>query len=353
MPLVPVARLRDLAVGMLTAVGTRPDDAELVGEALIDANLTGHDSHGVIRLLNYVDWVQQGSIDPTARACLLSRQQSTAVVDARWGWGQVAMMLTVETVIDLARGYGSGAVAVRRSNHIGRVAPYVAKIAEAGMVGLAITNANPAVAPYGGRRRVFGTNPIAWGVPRAGRRSPVVHDIATAGVAEGKLRVARAKGVRVAPGLLLDADGEPTENPDDFYAGGTLLPFGGHKGSGLSVLVQILGRGLAGAGPEGLGAHRGGNGPVVIALNISAFTDLETFTEATEAICTEIQATPPATGFDDVLLPGELEERTERERRAVGIPLPETTWSELQKLAADLGVGISMPTAAAGDVQRS
>ncbi len=338
MPTVPVARLRDLAVGLLAAVGARAEDAELVGAALIDANLAGHDSHGVIRLLNYVDWARQGSIDPNARAHVLSRQHSTAVVDGGWGWGQVGMMLAVETVIDLARNFGTGAVTVRRSNHIGRVAPYVAKIADAGMVGLALSNANPAVAPYGGRARVFGTNPIAWGVPRSGGRPALVHDIATAGVAEGKLRVARAKGLQVATGLLLDAEGEPTVEPDDFYTGGTLLPFGSHKGSGLSVLVQVLGRGLAGASPEALADHRGGNGPIVIALDIAVFTDLERFTESTDAICEQIQSTAPSAGFDDVVLPGETEERTERDRRAKGIPVPETTWSELQELGESLGV---------------
>jgi LDH2 family malate/lactate/ureidoglycolate dehydrogenase len=196
MPHLPAADLRRLAADLLEGVGARPADAAYVADSLIEANLTGHDSHGVIRLLHYCEWCGLGSIDPTAQPKVVSRRGATAVVDGGWGWGMVAMRLAVETVIELATASGIGAVAVRRSNHIGRVAPYVARIADAGMVGLAVTNANAAVAPFGGRSRLFGTNPIAWGVPRGDGQPPLVHDIATAVVAEGKLRVARAKGRR-------------------------------------------------------------------------------------------------------------------------------------------------------------
>jgi len=338
MPHVPATDLHRLAIGLLQGVGARPEDAAFVAESLVEANLTGHDSHGVIRLLNYCEWCGLGSIDPTARPSIVSRRGATATVDGGWGWGMVAMRLAVDTVIGLASEFGIGAVAVRRANHIGRVAPYVARIAEAGMVGLAVTNANAAVAPFGGRSRLFGTNPIAWGVPRGAGQPPVVHDIATAAVAEGKLRVARAKGEAVMPGLLLDPVGDPTVDPEDFYAGGTLLPFGGHKGSGLSVLVQILGRGLAGADPTALGAHRGGNGPVVIALDVAPFTDLDAFAAEVEAVCAGMKETAPAAGYDEVLIPGEPETRSRERRSAAGIPVAESTWRELRSLAERLGV---------------
>jgi uncharacterized oxidoreductase len=253
----------------------------------------------------------------------------------------VAMTLAVETAIELAREHGVAAVAVRRANHIGRVAPYVIRIAEAGMVGIAITNANPAVVPYGGKGRVFGTNPIAWAAPRGEGRAPVVHDIATAAVAEGKLRVARAKGEAVEPGLIMDAEGRPSVDPEDFYAGGALLPFGGHKGSGLSVLVQVLGRGLAGADPENLAAHRGGNGPVVLALDVGFFGPLAGFAAATDALCAEINGTAPAPEFDEVLLPGQPEERMREHRLAEGVPIADRTWDDLLSLAADKGVAIA------------
>ncbi|MDP9363608.1 MAG: Ldh family oxidoreductase, partial [Chloroflexota bacterium] len=265
---------------------------------------------------------------------------ATAVVDGGWGWGMVAMMLATETAIELAAEHGVAAVAVRRSNHIGRVAPYVIKIAEAGMVGVAVTNANPAVVPYGGKGRVFGTNPIAWAAPRGEGRRPVVHDIATAAVAEGKLRVARAKGEAVVPGLIIDGDGRPTVDPEDFYGGGALLPFGGHKGSGLSVLVQLLGRGLAGADPENLAAHRGGNGPVVLALDVGFFGPPAAFAAEADALCVEIQSTQPAPEFDEVLLPGEPEARMRERLLAEGVPIAERTWEDLLALATEKQVAV-------------
>ena len=338
MPHIPSERLRRLTEAALGAVGASTDDARLVADSLVEANLTGHDSHGVIRLLNYCEWCSAGSIDPTSRPRVLSRWGATAVVDGGWGWGMVAMTLAVETAIGLAAEAGVGAVAVHRSNHIGRVAPYVARIAEAGMVGVAVTNANPAVAPYGGTGRLFGTNPIAWGLPRGSGRAPLVHDIATAAVAEGKVRVARAKGETLPPGLILNVAGQPSVDPEDFYAGGALLPFGGHKGSGLSVLIQILGRGLAAADPESLATHRGGNGPVVIAIDVRPFADLDAFAAEADAVCDQITANPPADGVAEVLLPGEAEARSRLRRLAEGVPIADRTWNDLQTLAAELGV---------------
>lgn len=338
MPTIAAPDLDRFAADCLIAVGARADDAAVVAHALIAANLAGHDSHGAIRLLNYCDWCGLGTIDPAARPEVVSRHGATAIVDGAWGWGMVAMLLATETAVDLAAEFGVAVVALRRANHIGRVAPYVARVAEAGMVGLAVANANPAVSPFGGGGRVFGTNPIAWGVPRGGGLPPLVHDIATAAVAEGKLRVARAKGEPVAPGVILDAAGEPATDPEDFYAGGSLLPFGAHKGSGLSVLIQILGRALVGADPASLAAHRGGNGPVLIAIDTRPFTDPAAFAAEVDALCAEIRGVPPTAGFAEVLLPGESEERTRDHRLAAGIPVAARTWADLADLASSLGV---------------
>ncbi len=338
MPHVPAPELRRLAVDLLRGVGARSDDAEFIADSLIAANLAGHDSHGVLRLVHYCEWCGLGSIDPAARPEVVSRHGGTAVIDGGWGWGMPAMRLAVETAIDLAGEVGVGVAGVRRSNHIGRVAPYVARVAAAGMIGLAITNANAAVAPFGGRERLFGTNPIAWGLPRGEGREPLVHDIATAAVAEGKLRVARAKGEAVAPGVILDPAGLPTIEPEEFYAGGALLPFCGHKGSGLSVLIQLLGRGLLGADPATLSAHRGGNGPLVVAIDVRPFAPLAEFAAEVETFCAEMKAIAPLAGTDEVLLPGEPEERTRERRLAEGVPLPDQTWKELRGLAAKMGI---------------
>lgn len=334
----PHDHLRALAAAILEGAGTPPDLAEIVGNSLVDANLVGHDSHGVLRLPGYCGSLRAGDVIPDARATVLSQDRATAQIDGGWGWGQPAMKLATATAIDLAREFGLGAAVVKRCYHVGRVAPYVESVAKAGMIGIAMSNAGPAVAPYGGKDRVLGTNPFAWAMPRGEENPPLSFDIATAGIAEGKLRVARAKEQDVAPGLLVDRDGLPTTNPHDFFDGGAILPFGGHKGNGVSILAQMLGRGLAGMDTTGFDGPRGANGPIVIVLDVSAFGPLEHFAREVLAQSELITGSTPAEGFDEVLLPGDVELRTQRDRIANGIPIPDTTWSEITSLAAELGV---------------
>lgn len=332
--------LRRLMREMLEAVGTPAEAAAFVGDSLVDANLAGHDSHGVIRVLHYLEMVRAGAVEPTAEPALIGTDGATARVDGRWGWGQLSMRLATETALALARQHGLGAAAVVRSYHIGRVAPYVEQIAREGMIGLATANAGRAVAPYGSKDRVMGTNPIAWAVPRADGKPPICLDVATSSVAEGKLRVARAKGDPIAPGLILNSEGRPSIDPNDFYAGGALVPFGAHKGSGFSLLAQLIGVGLAEASPDILSAKRGGNGPFVLAIDIARFRPLEAFLGAIEAQAREVNAAGVAEGFDRVRLPGEPEVENRARRVTEGIPVPDRTWDDLVALARELGVTV-------------
>jgi uncharacterized oxidoreductase len=166
---------------------------------------------------------------------------------------------------------------------------------------------------------------------------PLVLDFATSGVAEGKLRVARAKGLMVAPGLLRDAEGRETQDPADFYVGGALETFGLHKGSGMSMMIELLARGLGGVDPTLPGDH-GHNGTLVIALNIPAFAPAAEFSGAAERLAAQVAATPPLAGVDRVLMPGEPERLTRAARLAQGIPIPDQTWDELVELGAMLNV---------------
>jgi uncharacterized oxidoreductase len=208
------------------------------------------------------------------------------------------------------------------------------------MIGIAMANAAPAVAPYGGRKRILGTNPIAWAAPRADGKAPICLDVATSQLAEGKLRVARSKGETVAPGVIVDIDGTPSIDPNDFYDGGSLLTFGAHKGSGISMLAQIIGRGLAGLDPSDMTGPRGVNGPFIIAINISPFVTLAHFLEETEEQCRVIKESAPAADFDEVLLPGEPELANRRIREVNGIPIPDPIWESLAEVASALGVTI-------------
>ncbi len=341
MPDIHAPALHRLASELLCAVGTERATAHIVADSLINANLAGHDSHGVLRLPSYLAGASQGHVQPGAVATLASESGATAIVDGAYGWGQPAMWLATRAAIDRAREHGLGAAVVHRSYHIGRVAPYVEAIASEGMIGQAMANAAPAVAPFGGRARVMGTNPFAWAVPRAEGSPPICLDVATAGIAEGKLRVARARGFPVPVGNIVDRDGRPTTEPGDFYAGGALLAFGGHKGSGISLLAQFVGRGLAGMDPSAYDGPRGVNGPFILAIDIARFTDLDTFRAGAEAQCEAVTGCLPAEGVDAVLLPGqpELAMRAIRERE--GVPIPDSTWAELEALAREWNVPIS------------
>ncbi len=338
MPAVAAEPLRVFAGAIIEAVGTPAQVARIVGDSLVDANLAGHDSHGVLRLVGYIRSVRTGDIRPPVAPVLARRDRATACIDGGYGWGQPSMLLATETAIELAREFGVGVAVVQRCYHIGRVAPYVESIARAGMIGMAMSNAGPAVAPYGGRARVLGTNPFAWAMPRGEGRPPLSFDIATAGTAEGKLLVARSNGAQVAPGLIVDTEGEVSTDPEAFYAGGALLPFGGHKGYGFNVLAQMLGRGLAGMDTTGFDGPRGANGPVVIAIDVGPFAAPDHFAAEIEAQCELIAGSPPMSGFEKVQLPGDPELAIRAQRLAAGIPIPDRMWDDLRALAADLGV---------------
>ncbi|MGH2548554.1 MAG: Ldh family oxidoreductase [Thermomicrobiales bacterium] len=335
--------LRQVALGTLLAVGTHPDDAARVAESLINGNLTGNDSHGVIRLPLYINDAQLGHVQAAARAEVIRRKGATATIDAHIGYGQPGMWLATDVAIEIVRDLGVATTAVQNSYHIGRVAPYVESIARAGFIGIALANCAPAVAPFGGRGRVFGTNPFAWAVPRANGQDPLCHDIATAAIAEGKLKVARAKGSSVPAGLILDSSGEPSINPNDFYDGGSILAFGGHKGSGISFLAQVLGRGLARMDPSSYNGPRGVNGPVVIAIDPECFAPLDDFIADVEAQCTAVLSSPPAAGVDEILLPGEPEQRARIERERDGVPIADATVAELEMLCAEAGISLPEP----------
>jgi len=337
MPIVAHQHLRRICQEVSVAVGTPPDIALAVTESLVEANLAGHDSHGMLRLPWYVRSIRQGTIHADARAAVIRRSGATAVVDGALGWGQPAARLAAQTAVELAAESGVGAVTIVNCNHIGRLGEYVASMARAGMIGIALCNSSPVVAAYGGYRPVLGTNPLAWAAPRGGGHAPVVLDFASSIVAEGKLRVARANGAVLAPGLIVDATGAPSLDPADFYAGGALHTFGLHKGSGLSVMIELMARGLAGVDlsqPE----HHGHNGTLMLALRIGSFASEQQFLGAAERLFGQIAISPPAAGFDAVLLPGEPELRMREQRLANGIPIAESTWDELVALATECGV---------------
>ncbi|MCT2587903.1 Ldh family oxidoreductase [Actinophytocola gossypii] len=331
MRLVSAGELRGLAGRILVGAGAAEADAEVVARSLVESNLLGHDSHGVRRLPVYLDAVRAGRIDPRAVPKAEATRPGAVVVHGHRAFGQLAATRAVRALVGLAGEHGSGVAAIRDCNHIGRLGEYVGALAGHDLVAMAFGNADSTVAPFGGRERRLGTNPLAWAVPRA-NGAPLVMDWATSGVAEGKLAVARDRGERIAEGLVLDSAGRATTDPGDFYTGGVLLPFGGHKGYGLSVLIEIVAGLLSGTGIGSMPDFRGGFGTVLLAFDIAAFLPVDEFRQRTEDFCRQLTETPLAEGHDEVLVPGELEERVRRVRERDGIPITDTTWHDLNSL---------------------
>ncbi len=305
MPTISPDLLRNLTTALFEAVGTSAASAAFIADSLVASDLAGHASHGVIRCPQYLEVVGLGSVDPQAEPAIVAIDGATVKVDARFGWGQPAMQLATLETIELARTFGIAIGVVENAYHIGRVAPYVELAAREGMVALAMANVGPGVAPYGGRARVLGTNPIAWAVP-GDEPTPYMQDIATSQIAEGKARVALTKGLPVPPGSIINIDGLPSTNPQDLYDGGALMAFGGHKGSGFSLLAHLLGRGLAGATAERLLERNGGNGPVIIVFDPARFGPLEEFRAAATDEAHRVRSATPAEGFTEVVMPGDL-----------------------------------------------
>jgi LDH2 family malate/lactate/ureidoglycolate dehydrogenase len=331
-------RLVAIGTSVLREAGTPEHIAALVARALVLANLMGHDSHGLSRLPQYVSGIRAGHIRPAAEAQLISSRGPVGIVDGGWGFGQVAAQFATQTAIDLATAQGIGAVTIHQCNHIGRVGEYVQTIARARQIGIVCCNSGAGVAPFGGVGRVLGTNPIAWAAPLPD--GEVVLDIATATLPEGKLKIALYEGKTVAPGVIFDREGNPSVEPADFYAGGWLVPFAGHKGSGLSMLVELTGGLLSGMGASCDPAGMGGNGTVIISLDVAAFTPLETYFAQAETFRREAKRRGAGANGNEILLPGELEERRLALHRAGGVYVHEPVRRDFTHLADELSLDL-------------
>lgn len=322
-----------LSSQILRSLGTSFEDAKSVADSLVQAQEAGHASHGVIRLIEYASFVDRGWVIPTGQPTIVSNRGSVALIDGQWGWGQVACKKAVEVATEKAFELGSASVAIRSCNHIGRLGEYVEMLAEKNLVSLMWCNADPAVAPFGGKTKVFGTNPFAAGIPAIGE--DIIIDFATAGSAEGKLRVARANGQKVPEGLIITKDGKATIEPEDFYAGGALLPFGGHKGYCLSLLIELLGGALSGNHPSMNSSYSRGNGAVLTVINPKFFVGLDEFSSDVDEAAALIKKSPAAHPESPVLLPGEVE-NAQRLKNKESIEISSPIWESIKELAVKL-----------------
>ncbi len=347
MPHFRAPELTAFVTRLFTAAGVPGDEAQTVATSLVGANLRGHDSHGVMRVPQYIDFVEKGAY--RTGVALKVEHETPAVVtcDGQWGFGQVQAHRLVDLIIPKAQALGLAAGAARHCGHIGRLGEYAERAAESGLVLIATVNndgAGQRVAPLGGIEPRLGTNPLCAAVPTAGE--PVVLDFGTSVVAEGKVRVYHINKRPVPEGWLLDPQGKPTTDPSVLYNTplGSILPMGGaqaYKGFGLGLVLDMLAGGLTG----GRSSHTGpppvrGNNVLFLALDPAQFAGRDAQLRESTQLSEFVRATPRAPGAGDILLPGDPERRTLEKRSALGIPIEDAHWSKLSELAARLGTPV-------------
>jgi len=337
---IQAAPLERLARDIFAAAGTPDDIAAAVAQSLVMTNLLGHDSHGVLRVKQYITMIRKGMIQPAARPQIRKRFGATAMLTLGYGFGQIGARYAAELAIEMAREHGIAAVSLGQSTHIGRLGEFSGMIAAQGLIGIGFASggfSHGFVAPYGGRERLFSTNPMSFAVP-CGDEETLLLDFATSGVAHGKVLLAQSKGAPAPKGMMLDKTGRPTTEAADLDAGGVLLPMGLHKGSGLSMMMEIIPNLLAGDRPMSSPEFHYGNPMLLMALLPAAFDQATDFAAHVAALKARLKAIKPAEGFDEVLAPGEPEARSYAERVKAGIPLPDRVWADLRELADEFGV---------------
>ena len=348
---IQAKNLIDFVAEVFSRSESSPEEARRIATYLTTANLTGHDSHGVIRVPLYVSWQKAGSVVPDQIAEVVVDTPSLAVIDGKFGYGQTVTPQAVRIGIDKCKKAGLAAIALRNAGHIGRVGDWAEMAAAEGLVSVHFVNAAGSllVAPYGGVEKRLSTAPYCVGIPRQGQ-DPIVLDFATSIVAEGKVLVASRGGKKLPEGALIDADGTLSEDPHIMYGPytpdgprdhtkgtGAIRAFGEHKGSGLAFICELLGGALTGTGATAPD-RRFANGMLAFYIDPKVVDTSNVFDGEIARYVDFIRATRPISGVDRVLIPGDPERRTRAERTKNGVPLPDDTWAAIVNTAREVGV---------------
>lgn len=350
---IPAERLCDFAAAVYRKAGLPEGDARVCADTLVQADLWGHQSHGVMRLPWYLARLRAGVCDAAAQPELVVDAGAIAVIDGHEGMGQVLAARVAREAIARAKKHGIGAVAVRNSNHFGTALYFTLMAARENCIGFLCTNASPAMAPWGGRKKLVGNNPWSWACP-GGSHAPMVLDIANTSVARGKIYLARQKGLRIPEGWAIDADGNPTTDPQAAIDG-IIQPMAQHKGYAISTVMDML-SGILTGGSFGAGVHgpyqakaRSGAGHLMIVLDIAAFRPLADFNRDMDKMIATLKSAPLAPGFEEVFYPGEIEARNDVANRRDGLILPDDTVADLGKVAAQEGLESRFAAVTAGN----
>ena len=344
--LIQGERLRAVVAEIIRRGGSEEAEAELVGRHLVDANLAGHDSHGVGMVPKYIEDLQAGLIAPNARPSLVKDEGAVMVFDGHLGYGRPVAEVAMTAALERCRETGVVLMALRRSHHLGRIGAYGEQSIAAGLVSLHFVNVTdhlPLVAPFGGRDARYSTNPICIAVPGTSSTEPVLLDMATSRIAFGKVKVAHNAGKRVPPGSLIDADGEPSEDPGAMFTDprGALLSMGEHKGYGLALMCDLLGGILTGGGTMQPDNPRPGgiaNNMLSIIIDPTTLVDSAWLASELDATIAYVKSSRPVKAGEPVLIAGEPERISRTERGREGIPMNEATWEEIITAAQKVGM---------------
>lgn len=332
---LPPTSLKDCVTRIFVGHGLPEPDSAVIADSLVDADLRGVSSHGVIRVPTYVDGIKNGTINPRPNLRTIFDDGTRALVDGDNGMGQVAAHHAMQLAVSRASELGIGAVGLRASRHCGAMAYWAIQALAANCVGIATTNAGLNMAPTGGRDKIIGNNPVAIAVP-SNRPWPMVLDMATSVVAGGKLDVAAVRGLKIPLDWATDSDGNPTDDPV-VARRGLLLPVGGPKGYGLALMLDVLAGVLTGArfggglGPEG-------SGQFFLAIKVDGFMTIEAFKSRIDEVIDQIHHSALAPGNDRIFIPGEIEFEAAQRRTRDGLPLETAIVEKLNRLAAEVSV---------------
>jgi len=345
MPTLAPPALESFAAQLLAAGGIAPADARLVAASLVDANMKGYDSHGVMRVPYYVQAIKDGEVVPGSELTILDEGPTRIVADANWGIGQVQAQKLIQLLAVKARDGGLALGTMLHCGHIGRLGEYCEQTAAQGLVSMLMVNSHGGavrVAPPGGKAPRLSTNPLAIGVPLG--EAPLVLDFSTSATAEGKVRVKKIAGQSCPEGWLIDSEGNPTCDPNTLYGNppGAILPMGGaqaYKGFGLGLMIEILTGALSGGNvAKAVPYPKKGNCVFVLLIDPARFGGAEHFQSEVSQLVEYVKSCPRASGCDEIILPGEPERRLATQRRNSGIPLDVENWNALVKLGEKLGV---------------
>ena len=344
---VDAARLNEFATAVYAGAGMPEADARLLADTLVQSDLWGHQSHGVLRLGWYLERLRNKVMNPVTQPEFVVDAGAMAVIDGHDGVGHVLTMLATREAVKRAKQHGIAAVGVRMSNHFGTCMYYTRIGALEGCVMLLTTNGGPAMAPWGGRKKIIGTNPWSVATP-AGKHPPFLMDMANTGVARGKIYLAHNKRQPIPEGWAIDKDGAPTTDPQAAIEG-IVLPMAGHKGYAIAMMVDVLSGVLTGSGflsdvhSPYKTAEKSNCGHFMIAVNIEALQPLAQFNARMEQYIAELKSVPLAKGHDEVFYPGEIEANNDIDNRRDGLLLPGDTLENLASIARDSGLTGLLP----------